>query len=156
MSATVEISVHDTRVPGGRRRLGADLRRLGTYLASKAGRPVGLTFAILDDVRMQEVNRETLGHDHPTDVLAFPMAQEPVLEGEILLSADTARREAAARGHPAYHELLLYAVHGALHLLGYDDHDPAERRRMRRAERAALAALGVPPVFGRKSARRST
>ncbi|MDF1702554.1 MAG: rRNA maturation RNase YbeY [Planctomycetota bacterium] len=149
MSASVEVSVHDTRVPGGRRRLEADLRRLGDYVARRAARPVELSFAILDDERMQTVNRETLAHDYPTDVLSFPMASEPVLMGEVLLSADTARREAAERGHPAYHELLLYAVHGVLHLLGYDDHDPTARRRMRRAERAALAALDVPPVFGR-------
>ena len=147
--ATVEVSVHGTRVPGGRRTLEADLRRLGTYAAARSDRPLELSFAVIGDEQMHQVNRDTLDHDYPTDVLAFPMASEPVLVGEILMSADTARREAAARGHPAYHELLLYAVHGVLHLLGYDDHDPAGRRRMRRAERAALAALGVPPVFGR-------
>lgn len=148
--ATVEVSVHGTRVPGGRRRLAADLRRLGAYAAGRCDRPLELSFAVLDDATMHQVNRDTLDHDYPTDVLAFPMANDPVLMGEILLSADTARREAAARGHPAYHELLLYAVHGVLHLLGYDDHDPRGRARMRRAERAALAALGVPPVYGRR------
>ena len=156
MTDSIELSVHGTQVPGGRRRLEADLRRLAADLTARAGRPVALSVAVLDDTRMQTVNRESLGHDYPTDVLAFPMATEPVLMGEILLSADTARREAERRGHPAYHELLLYAVHGALHLLGFDDHDPAGRRRMRRAERAALAALGVPPVFGRRTARRAT
>jgi probable rRNA maturation factor len=154
MKATAELGVHGTRVPGGRRRLEADLKRLAAYAARRAGRPVALSFALLDDARMRRVNREALGHDHPTDVLAFPFCEEPVLSGEILLSTDTARREAARRGHPAYHELLLYAVHGVLHLLGYDDHDPAGRRRMRRAERTALAALGVPPVFGRRPTRR--
>ncbi|MDA1195676.1 MAG: rRNA maturation RNase YbeY [Planctomycetota bacterium] len=149
MTAAVSLSVHDTRVPGGRRRLEADLLRLGDYAAARCERPLELAFAVLDDESMQVVNRESLDHDYPTDVLSFPMADEPVLVGEVLLSADTARREAARRGHSAYHELLLYAVHGVLHLLGYEDHDPGERRRMRRAERAALAALGVPPVFGR-------
>ena len=153
MSAQVEISVHDTRVPGGRRRLARDLRRLGAHAAAKTGGPVELSFAILGDEQMQAVNRDTLGHDYPTDVLSFPMASDPVLMGEVLLSADTARREAAARGHPAYDELLLYAVHGVLHLLGHDDHDPAARRRMRRAERATLAALGIAPVFGRRAKR---
>jgi probable rRNA maturation factor len=148
VSVSVEVSVHDTRVPGGARRLAVDLRKLGAHVAGRAKRPIELSFAVIDDVRMQAVNRDTLGHDYPTDVLSFPMAEEPVLMGEILLSADTARREAAERGHPAYDELLLYAVHGVLHLLGYDDHDPAARRRMRRAERAALAVLGVSPVFG--------
>ena len=151
MSASVDLAVEVARVPGGRARLARDLRKLARLAQAKAGRPVELSFAVLDDERMHAVNRDQLGHDYPTDVLSFPFAEEPVLVGEVLLSADTARREAAARGHPAYHELLLYAVHGVLHLLGYDDHDPAARRRMRGAERTALAALGVPPVFGRRA-----
>ena len=149
MTATIQVAVRVARVPGGRRRLERDLLGLARYAAAKARADVELSFAVLGDADMQEVNRRSLGHDHPTDVLSFPFAEAPALVGEVLVSADTARREAAARGHPAYHELLLYAVHGVLHLLGYDDHDPAARRRMRRAERAALAALGIPPVFGR-------
>lgn len=143
------LAVHDVRVPGGRRQLARDLRRLALYAARRLRRDVRLSFAVTDDARMRAVNRESLGHDYATDVLAFPMASEPALEGEVLISAETARREADHRGHPAYHELLLYAVHGVLHLMGHDDHGSAGRRRMRRAERAALAALGVPPVFGR-------
>ncbi|MDJ0523314.1 MAG: rRNA maturation RNase YbeY [Planctomycetota bacterium] len=154
MSATVELAVQVTRVPGGRRRLERDLRALARQAADRAGRPVELSFAVIDDESMQALNREALDHDYPTDVLSFPYAEEPAVVGEVVLSADTARREAAARGHPAYHELLLYAVHGVLHLLGYDDHDPAARRRMRRAERAVLASLGMPPVFGRRRAQR--
>ena len=137
------------RVPGGRKQLEADLRRLAAYAAARARRPVHLSFAVTDDPGIRAVNRDSLGHDYATDVLSFPMSEEPALEGEVLLSVETARREADRRGHPAYHELVLYAVHGVMHLLGYDDHGSAERRRMRRAERAALAALGIPPVFGR-------
>ena len=151
----LDLSVHDTRVPGGRRGLERDLRKLAQYAAALAKRDLELSVAVVGDERMQEVNRSCLGHDYPTDVLSFPMATEPVLMGEVLISADTARREAARRGHSAYHELLLYAVHGVMHLLDYDDHGTAERRRMRRAERAALSALGVPPVFGRRVRRES-
>lgn len=151
----VELSVHDTRVPGGRRTLQRDLRRLAQHAAGLAGRDVELSIAVIGDDRMREVNRSCLAHDYATDVLSFPMASEPILMGEVLISADTARREAARRGHSAYHELLLYAVHGVMHLLDYDDHGAAERRRMRRAERAALRALGVPPVFGRRAQRES-
>lgn len=147
--ATAALAVQGVRVPGERRRLERDLSRLAAYVASRLGRPVHLSFAVTDDEGIRAVNRRTLGHDHPTDVLAFPMGDAPALEGEVLLSVETARREADRRGHPAYHELLLYAVHGVMHLVGYDDHGTAGRRRMRRAERAALAALGVPPVFGR-------
>ena len=143
------LAVEVARVPGGRRVLARDLRRLVERAAAQAGREMEVSFAVIDDVRMQALNKQFLAHDYPTDVLAFPLADDPVLLGDVLISADTARREAARRGHPAYHELLLYAVHGVLHLIGHDDHDAAERRRMRRAERETLAALGVPPVFGR-------
>ena len=61
----------------------------------------------------------------------------------MVASAETARREAAARGLAPEDELLLYVVHGVLHLLGFDDHAPADRRRMRAAERKALRAAGV-------------
>jgi len=154
VAASVALVVREVRVPGGRRRLARDLRRLGAWAAAHAEQPADFCFVVIRDRQMRQVNRESLGHDHPTDVLSFPMAEQPVLIGEILLSADTARREAAARGHSAYDELLLYAVHGVLHLLGYDDHDPVARRRMRRAERRVLASLGIPPVFGRRAPER--
>ena len=152
-TASAALAVEVARVPGGRRRLARDLRRLTAYAAKLSGLGVAISFAVIDDAQMQEINQRSLGHDYPTDVLSFPMAGEPGVRGEVLISADTARREAAERGHPAYHELLLYAVHGVLHLIGYDDHGTAARRRMRRAERAALAALDVPPVFGRPEQR---
>jgi probable rRNA maturation factor len=139
----------EVRVPGGRRQFERDLRRLAAHAAERAGCPVWVSVAVVDDDEMQAHNQRHLQHDYPTDVLSFLMADSPGIEGELLLSADTARREAAARGHPAYHELLLYAVHGVLHLLGFDDHTPGDRRRMRRAERETLQALGLPAVFGR-------
>ena len=138
------------RVPGGRRRLARDLRQLAAHAAALTGADLEILFVVLGDEQMREINARHLGHDYATDVLSFPMGTEPFLMGEVLISADTARREAAERGHSAYHELLLYAVHGALHLVGHDDHGTAARRRMRRAERAALAALGAPPVYGRR------
>jgi len=148
-AATATLTVDGTRAPGGRRQLAADLQRLATLAARRAGRDVELSFAVVNDDRMRAVNRDMLGHDYATDVLSFPMDEAPVLRGDVLLSADTARREAASRGHPAYDELMLYAVHGVMHLLGYDDHNRTDRARMRRAERRALAALGLPAVFGR-------
>ncbi len=146
---SADVRVEGTTVPGGRRALEATLRRLATLASERAGRPAELSFLVVDDARMQQINREQLGHDYPTDVISFPLEDDPVLMGDVVVSAETARREAAARGHPAYHELVLYAVHGVMHLLGFDDHSPADRRRMRRAERAALAALDLPPTYGR-------
>ncbi len=151
---TASLATTTPVVPGGRRRLERDLERLADLAARRAGRDVELSFALLDDRRMRALNRRALAHDFATDVLAFPLADRPVLVGEVALSDETARREAARRGHSPYHELLLYAVHGVLHLLGHDDHEAPRRRRMRAAERRALAALGVGPVFGARRRRR--
>ena len=112
--------------------------------------PVSLSVVLVADSEMHALNREHLGHDYPTDVLSFPLAPAPQLVGEVICSVDTARREARARGHAPADELLLYLVHGCLHLVGYDDHVPAARRRMRAAERRWLKSLGAPAVFGRQ------
>ena len=135
------------RVPGGRRRLTRDLGRLAAWTSERYDRALDLSFVVVDDARMAELHERYAGVSGPTDVLSFPLGEDPVLLGEVVISADTARREAAARGHPAYDELLLYAVHGVMHLVGHDDHEPADRRRMRRAERRALAALGTASVY---------
>lgn len=147
---TAALAVRTTRVPGGRRRLGAVLDQIAGLAAERAGRPVELSFVLVDDAEMADLHLRFSGVEGATDVLAFELMDEPLLMGEVVVSADTARREAARRGHPAYDETVLYAVHGVLHLLGHDDHDPVARRRMRRAERRMLAALGLPPVFGKR------
>lgn len=97
--------------------------------------------ALVDDTTMAELHERFLGKSGPTDVLSFP-------HGEIVVSADTAHREATARGIPPLHELVLYAVHGALHLAGYDDRSPRQASRMRAAERKILNELGYGDVFG--------
>ena len=108
-----------------------------------------LSVAVVDDRQMHELNREYHGVDDTTDVLAFPLespialpGEQPLL-GEVILSAETAQREAARRGFAYEREVALYAIHGTLHLLGYDDHRPDDRRRMRRRERTLL-----DPEFG--------
>ena len=69
------------------------------------------------------------------------------LEGDVALCVDEAARRAAERGHPVRDEVLLYAVHGLLHLLGEDDHTPADYARMHAREDALLTAIGVGPRF---------
>ena len=131
-------------------RVTADLAVLRSELERRWRGPVRLDVATVSDAEIRRVNRRFLGHDYATDVVSFPLsdAGSPVLEGSLAVSRDTARREAARRGHSPYHEWMLYVVHGTLHLLGHDDHAPAARRRMRRAEREILAVLGLPPVYG--------
>jgi probable rRNA maturation factor len=107
--------------------------------AALPGRDV--VVALVDDETIAGLHRRFLGMSGPTDVLSFP-------EGEIVVSAETAARQAEARGVRPLHELLLYVVHGALHLKGYDDRGAAPRARMRAAERRILRKLGVGDMFG--------
>jgi len=102
--------------------------------------------ALVDDKTMAELHERFLGKSGPTDVLSFP-------HGEIVVSADTAAREAKARGIPPLHELVLYVVHGALHLAGHDDRKTKTQKLMRAAERKVLAELGYGDVFGARETR---
>src|SRR4029434_11041288 len=91
-----------------------------------------------------------LGISGPTDVLTFPLESDSrgrVMAGEVVICVPYAAREAARRKHPVQHELLLYALHGMLHLCGYDDKTPREFRRIHRTEDMILTQLGVGPVF---------
>ncbi len=88
---------------------------------------------LTDDVRIQELNNKYLGRDRPTDVLSFPdgdrLPDGFVFLGEIVISLDTARRQANELGHSLLRELEELVLHGLLHLLGYDheeDHGEME------------------------------
>jgi len=103
-----------------------------------------LSIAVVDDTTIHQLNRQFLGHDYPTDVLSFVLEnRRPYLEGELILSGDTALHNAAEYGWPAEDELLLYVVHGCLHLVGYCDQEPAERAEMLAAELAHLRMLQI-------------
>lgn len=108
-------------------------------------RPVAeLNVAIVDDERMAGLHEEFMGDNSPTDVLTFDLREDmdaEAIEGEIVVSADTARREADRRGLDPDEELTRYIIHGVLHLLGLDDHTTQERQRMRREENRVLEML---------------
>jgi probable rRNA maturation factor len=83
------------------------------------------TVALVTDARMRTLNRRYRGLDYPTDVLAFPSAslQPPAsFLGDIAIATGVARRQARAAGHSELTELRLLALHGLLHLMGYDHH----------------------------------
>jgi probable rRNA maturation factor len=126
-------------------------RAIRTVLAGERFSSAKISLAIVDDPTIHELNRRYLDHDYPTDVLSFFIdfvenhRQGPHLEGEIVVSADTARAAAKQLGWKAHHELLLYIVHGMLHLVGYEDHKPRKAKEMRQKEHEVLAALGLPP-----------
>lgn len=99
--------------------------------------------AVVDDATIHELNVRYLKHDYPTDVLSFPLsADDEPLDGEVVVSLDTARREAEHFGWSTDDELLLYVIHGTLHLTGHDDTTPALAAVMREKESAALKHFG--------------
>ena len=109
-----------------------------------------ISVAIVEDRRMHELNRQYLEHDYPTDVLSFVLERDESagsLEGEIIVSADYAAREAVRFGWTADDELLLYVIHGCLHLVGHDDQTPDGAAAMRAAETKHLAAFGLMHRF---------
>jgi len=105
-----------------------------------------ISLAVVDDPTIHALNRRFLDHDWPTDVLSFVLDErDGHLNGEVVISADTAA--AASDGHwtPA-DEQLLYVIHGMLHLVGLDDQSETDVRKMRAAERYYLRECGVEPV----------
>lgn len=119
-----------------------------------------ISIALVDDPRIHEVNRAHLDHDYPTDVISFLYDEAEVgeaddarrgsgkhLEGELVISGDTAAREARSYGWEGRDELALYVVHGLLHLCGYDDLTEDEQIEMRRREASILKNWGLTPHY---------
>jgi probable rRNA maturation factor len=107
-----------------------------------------VSVAVVDDPTIHELNRRYLNHDYPTDVLSFVLARSATkLEGDVIVSADTADSMAKKYGWAPADELLLYVVHGVLHLTGHDDTTPAALAKMRDCERRYLAAWGLEPRY---------
>ena len=134
------------------------LRRVAIHVATAEGfRSGDLSIAVVGARRMATLHRQFSGVPGPTDVLTFDLGTNPRqrrLSGEIVVCADVARRAAARIAtsslRPAARaELALYVTHGILHLAGYDDHNPADFRRIHRREDFLLAQLGLGPVFER-------
>nr|WP_161501274.1 rRNA maturation RNase YbeY [Rhodopirellula sp. SM50] len=99
---------------------------------------------ITDDVTIHEINVRHLSHDYPTDVISFPYSDDPDhIEGELVASVETAQENASELGWEIANEVLLYVIHGVLHIGGMDDHEANERALMRDAEREVLAHLGI-------------
>lgn len=102
---------------------------------------------ITDDPTIHRINRDHLGHDYPTDVISFDYdSTKPMLDGEMIISVDTAADRARELGWALEHELVLYLVHGTLHITGLDDLSDADRQRMRSAERRVMTKLGIESI----------
>ena len=108
--------------------------------------PSELSLLITDDATLQALNRQFLGHDHPTDVISFTSTEiDPATNrrylGDIAISYPAARRQSQQAAHPIRAELQLLIVHGTLHLLGHDHARPAEKKKMWAAQAEILASL---------------
>jgi len=111
------------------------LRHLGAARAE-------LSLALVDDAAIRALNRRYRRQDRATDVLAFPqdgavarcLGGPPPLLGDVVISVETAVRRVGSAPRRLHAELGRYTFHGLLHLLGWDHHAPAERRRMRQQE----------------------
>lgn len=120
-------------------------------LEGEGVREYEISLALVDDPTIHRLNKQFLDHDEPTDVLSFPMSEPRAkkLQGELVIGAEVALRQAQERGHDVHAELTLYVIHGLLHLCGYGDLDDARAAKMRDRERHYLAALGLPDIAPR-------
>lgn len=111
------------------------------------GEAAELSVLVANDERLRQLNREYLGIDAPTDVLAFP-AGDPDPDsglrylGDVVISLPRARSQAQAGGHALEDELRLLVVHGVLHLLGFDHDNPVAREQMWAVQAEILKSLG--------------
>lgn len=137
-----------------------DSRRLAIAVTDGRGRPVrapglagwlstvapsrlrgAVAVALVSDAYSRGLNRRYRGVDQATDVLSFPAsadglpADDDPLLGDIVIATGVARRQASEAGHAYGTELRILALHGLLHLIGYDHHAPDDRGRMARTER---------------------
>ena len=111
------------------------------------GQPIrSISIVLAGDDTLARLHQQYMNDPTPTDVLTFDLRDEAAregIEGEVVVSVDTARREAKRRRLPAAQEILRYVIHGMLHLLEYDDATPPGRRRMRAREDAILSELHI-------------
>lgn len=141
---------------------GVDSRRLKrtvrSLLEAVGEKKSSISVSLVNDAQIRELNRVHRGKDKPTDVLSFPLiestltggtphAEEPGIEermiGDIVISIDTARRQAADYDAPLQDEIDRLLIHGVLHIVGHDHEEPDERARMEAEERRLADAIGM-------------
>jgi probable rRNA maturation factor len=118
-------------------------------MADEISQPSELAVMLCDDAAMRELNTRWRGRAEPTNVLSFPAAGRTEALGDIAIAYETTAREAEAEGKPFADHLAHLAVHGFLHLLGYDHQSEAEAVAMERLEAAILARLGVADPYAK-------
>jgi len=119
-----------------------------------------LSIVLTDNRHIRDLNREYLGRNGVTDVISFPLedldwpgghCSNGGINGEIIASAELAVQQAQTTNTDPRAELMLYLVHGLLHLMGYDDRKPEQARQMHAREDALLEDLGFGCVYAGRS-----
>ena len=139
-AARFTLETSTARIPG----LEPDSASTSTGLSANAD----ITSVLTDDAQLQELNRDYLGVDAPTDVLSFPASESDpetgaAYLGDILISIPRATQQAQVAGHPVEAEVQLLVVHGVLHLLGHDHAETEEKSRMWAEQEKVLERLGL-------------
>jgi probable rRNA maturation factor len=156
VSVTIEIATQSTaweKLPGAE----ALVRRaVEAALRDEQINDGEIGIVLADDARMRSLNKSFRATDKATNVLAFPAPKHhgdgPRPLGDIVLAYETLVREAEAEGKTAEHHLAHLAVHGTLHLLGFDHIEDKDADAMEARERAILAKLGVPDPYANEHA----
>ena len=130
-----------------------------TTAAETVGRLYGVengevSVTLTDNAYIHKLNKEYRGIDRPTDVLSFALneSEEPEVDdgpdinvlGDLVISVERAREQAADYGHSVRREVACLTVHGMLHLLGYDHMEEADRLEMEKEQRFVMEKLGIP------------
>lgn len=127
--------------------LQSHLRRAHALCRSKL---MELSVVLAGDNLMSDLHKQFMNIEGPTDVLTFPLDADSKgrpISGEVFVCVPEARRQSRRLGTNVNDEVLLYALHGLLHLSGWDDRTAAQYRRMHRKEDTILKQLGIGPVF---------
>lgn len=152
VTATVDIVFDRGLTPAfDRAAVRRSARRMVAAAAATEGQPLEAAFRFTTDAVIHALNRDYRGKDQPTDVLAFAQREGPAgatdagILGDVIVSVETARRQAKRRGPGGLRdELCFLAAHGLCHLLGYD-HPTAKAERIMNARMAALLAAAAAP-----------
>jgi probable rRNA maturation factor len=110
-----------------------------------------LSLAIVPAKPMSSLHKKFLGQPGPTDVLTFELDHDSrgrTIAGEIIICSTIAKSRSRRLAHPLAHELLLYAIHGLLHLCAFDDRTASTFAAMHAKEDEILTRIGIGPVFG--------
>ena len=127
----------------------SNIKRAVKEVLRKEGRDARLSVVLVDNSRIKELNKQYFNSDEVTDVISFPLSNNKnSLSGEVIVSVETAVDTAGKRNISVEGEIVLYILHGILHLLGYDDGNEGDARVMHEEESKILKTLGynVPRV----------